>query len=181
MSRFSVQYFAVLFLLVFSLLVASSIVLAQDAPEATPAPDVIIINPDETTDTTPFQNFIGILSTTLIEAAAPFITALVFGVLWRIYQFIKTRLSSTQHEFLDYLVTTAVQAAEQAGLTQQITNSGRAKKAAAIQMVTDVLRARGYGDVAKYMPQIQMLIEAAVNRGVQDYNKAVNSPPAPQP
>lgn len=134
---------------------------AQDAPPATPS------------DTTPFQNFIGILSTTLIEAAAPFITALAFGVLWRIYQFINSRLTSTQHEFLDYLVTTAVQAAEQAGLTNQITNTGRQKKAYAIQTVTDILSARGYRDVAKYIPQIEMLIESAINRGVHDYNTAV--------
>ncbi len=79
----------------------------------------------------PFQNFLGTMSTMLIEALAPLIAAAVYGILWRAYQFIKTHLSVKQYQLLDYLVTTAVQAAEQTGLSNQIQNTARAKKASA--------------------------------------------------
>jgi hypothetical protein len=172
-------FFLVLLMIVFALFSATY---AQDVPpESTPAPDVITIDPDGNivdTSSTPFQNFLGTLSTMFIEALAPLIASVVFAILWRGYQFIKARLSVTQYQFLEYLVTTAVQAAEQTGLSNQIQNTGKAKKDFAIRQVMELLTARGYSDVAKYVPQIETLIEAAVNRGVQDYNKAILSPPA---
>lgn len=113
------------------------------------------------------QSFLAVLSGMLIDLIVPVFAAMSIALLYRVFQFVKSKISVEQEMLIRQLVNMAVQAAEQTGLNREIADTGEAKKQFAITTLQDALRARGLGVFADYIPELEARIEAAINQQIQ--------------
>ncbi len=110
------------------------------------------------------QIFVNQLVLLTVQALFPVLVTLVVGLVYRLYQNARSRLSAEQLQALEILVSIFVKAAEQADLKQGLLKLGEEKKAWVIEQVQRELNARGWTGITADL--IAGAIEAAVRDGV---------------
>lgn len=113
-----------------------------------------------------FQTFLAKLAGDVLAVMLPVVLTILGGVLLNIYKWARSLINVEQEKQITSLVNMAVQAAQQTGLLDEVLKDGAAKKAYALQVLQDSLKARGLGKFAEYIPELSARIEAAINQQV---------------
>ena len=108
-----------------------------------------------------FNDFLALLAQGLLVIAIPVVIGFLFQWLRQKGAELRAHLTTQQEQFIDTAVSTAVRAAEQAGLSNQLAGGGQAKKAYAVKAVQDYLDRLG---IKLDVNQFVILIEAEVNK-----------------
>jgi len=108
-----------------------------------------------------FNDFLALLAQGLLVIAIPVVIGVLFQWLRQKGAELRAHLTAQQEQFIDMAVSTAVRAAEQAGLSNQLAGGGQAKKAYAVKAVQDYLDRLG---IKLDVNQLVTLIEAEVNK-----------------
>ena len=108
-----------------------------------------------------FNDFLALLAQGLLVIAIPVVIGFLFQWLRQKGAELRAHLTTQQEQFIDTAVSTAVRAAEQAGLSNQLAGGGQAKKAYAVKAVQDYLDRLG---IKLDVNQLVILIEAEVNK-----------------
>ncbi len=83
------------------------------------------------------NDFLTLLAQGLLIIAIPVVIGFLFQWLRQKGAELRAHLTTQQQQFIDMAVSTAVRAAEQAGLSNQLAGGGQAKKAYAVKAVQD--------------------------------------------
>ena len=111
------------------------------------------------------QEFIRILLIeTIIPLLIPIVVGLAVDLYFRIRKNVDSRLTIQQRELLGTAVSTAIRAAEQAGLTGVIENEAKAKLTYATAKAQELLNRYGLTNIDA--EEIRLAIEAAVRMGL---------------
>jgi len=153
-SRFALVS-AVAFLIA---LICPALVFAQTTPPAT--------------EPTPFVQFLNVLLEALLTALVPIAVAYCIGLVRQLLAKAKAGVSAEQWLLLQSLATTVVAAAEQSGLSKQIEDTARSKKAWAVNELVRLASEHGLSGLN--IATFSSIIESEVFRQL---NQPVNPVP----
>ena len=105
------------------------------------------------------NTFVQLLFEQAVTVLTPIVVALVIALLAQGIRWVQGRLSVQQWNAIQLAINFAVLAAEQSGLASEICKSGAAKKALAIDLAQQFLKARG---IKLDLEELSALIEASV-------------------
>ena len=102
----------------------------------------------------------------IVIAVVPIIALQITKWLQSQNNLIRSKMSYEQVLLLDTLVSNAIKAAEQAGLSKTIEDTAENKKQFAINAIQSMLKARGFNHLAENVDEISVLIEASIRDGI---------------
>jgi Bacteriophage holin of superfamily 6 (Holin_LLH) len=107
------------------------------------------------------NSFLSLLAQGLLIIAIPVVVAFLVQWLRQKGAEVRAHLTAQQQQFIDTGINFAVRAAEQAGLSNQVTGGGQAKKAYAVKAAQDYLDRLG---IKLDVNMLTTLLEAEVNK-----------------
>jgi hypothetical protein len=105
------------------------------------------------------NTFVQMLVEQAVAVLTPIAVALVIALLAQIARWVQGRLGVQQWNAIQLAVNFAVLAAQQSGLANELYRTGEAKKALALDLATQFLKARG---ITLDLEKLSALIEASV-------------------
>lgn len=102
----------------------------------------------------------------IIIAVIPMVALQVTRWIHNQTNLVRSKMSYEQILVLDMLVTNAIKAAEQAGLTNAIEDTAESKKQFAINSIQKMLKARGFTQLADNVDELSVMIEASIRDGI---------------